>query len=95
MYSRSRQRSFEAGRDIWPSWRYGPDGQEGIFNKPEDVPFGWVKKKLKQFEGAPEVEKLNKDQLIKDLKAKGIAIDPRWGIAHLKKVLDGDVSPTR
>ena len=26
----------------WPSWRYGPDGQEGIFHKEEDVPEGWV-----------------------------------------------------
>ena len=26
----------------WPSWRYGPDGQEAIFHKAEDVPEGWV-----------------------------------------------------
>lgn len=27
----------------WPSWRYGPDeGDEAIFDGPDDVPEGWV-----------------------------------------------------
>jgi len=25
----------------WPSWRFGPGGASGIFEKPEDVPVGW------------------------------------------------------
>lgn len=25
----------------WPSWRHGPNGQQAIFNSPEDVPVGW------------------------------------------------------
>lgn len=28
--------------NAWPSWRYGPDGQEAIFHREEDVPEGWV-----------------------------------------------------
>lgn len=26
----------------WPSYRYGPDGQSGIFECAEDVPSGWT-----------------------------------------------------
>lgn len=26
---------------LWPSWRYGPQGQSGIFESDEDVPIGW------------------------------------------------------
>lgn len=25
----------------WPSWRYGPNGESGVFERPEDVPEGW------------------------------------------------------
>lgn len=25
----------------WPAWRYGPDGQEKIFQSEKDVPAGW------------------------------------------------------
>jgi hypothetical protein len=26
----------------WPAWRYGPDGIGKIFERPEDVPKGYV-----------------------------------------------------
>jgi hypothetical protein len=26
----------------WPAWRHGPDGKSEIFQRPEDVPDGWV-----------------------------------------------------
>lgn len=26
----------------WPSWRYGPNGQSGIFACQDDVPLGWA-----------------------------------------------------
>jgi hypothetical protein len=26
---------------FWPSWRYGPNGEAAIFERPEDVPDGW------------------------------------------------------
>lgn len=32
----------EAPSDSWPAWFYGPEGQEGVFHKAEDVPEGWV-----------------------------------------------------
>lgn len=25
----------------WPSFRYGPNGEKQVFNRPEDVPEGW------------------------------------------------------
>lgn len=25
----------------WPAWRYGPDGQSGVFQGPHEVPEGW------------------------------------------------------
>lgn len=29
------------GPDHWPSWRYGPNGQSGVFESETDVPTGW------------------------------------------------------
>lgn len=29
-------------RQMWPSWRYGPEGQSQIFDHEEQVPEGWV-----------------------------------------------------
>lgn len=28
--------------DKFPSWRYGPNGQSGVFESAADVPTGWV-----------------------------------------------------
>lgn len=28
--------------DKFPSWRYGPNGQSGVFESEADVPTGWV-----------------------------------------------------
>lgn len=28
--------------DKFPSWRYGPKGQSGVFESEADVPAGWV-----------------------------------------------------
>ena len=38
----------------WPSYRYGPDGQGKVFQKPEDVPEGWTESPNS---AAPEQEK--------------------------------------
>lgn len=27
--------------NTWPSWRYGPNGESGIFNSAAEVPKGW------------------------------------------------------
>lgn len=26
----------------WPAWRYGPAGEAKVFQRPEDVPEGWI-----------------------------------------------------
>ena len=81
----------------WPSWRYGPGGQSAIFQKEEDVPEGWTKKPDEApevFEERPVTVALDGDFLRTELKKRGIEINPIWGHAHMKKVLD-DSDPTR
>lgn len=75
----------------WPSWRYGPGGQSAIFQAEEDVPEGWTKKPGE----APEVYvprsapiMLDRTALVEELYRNGIEIDPTWGVAHMKRVLD-------
>lgn len=75
----------------WPSWRYGPGGQAAIFQKEEDVPEGWTKKP----DEAPEVyvprpapPVLDRAELLSLLAAINVEVDPTWGVAHMKKVLD-------
>jgi hypothetical protein len=82
----------------WPSWRYGPGGQSAIFQKEEDVPEGWTKKP----DDAPEVfiervapPPLDGDVLRAELTRRGIVIDPTWGLAHMKRVIDIDSNSTR
>lgn len=77
----------------WPAWKYGPYGEAVVFEKPEDVPFGWTDKPQEQFT-PPEAEALDHDALVKALLDLGVEINPIWGDAHLKKVLD-DRSPPR
>lgn len=80
---------------IWPSWRYGPDGESAIFNSASEVPFGWSRRPdFIQLDQVSSVD-LNRDELVKALEEKGIEINPIWGKAHLKRILDGDISPTR
>lgn len=92
MYSRSKQ-ALPAGADFWPSWRYSPDGDGQIFNSAEEVPFGWVRRVP---QGVQEVAApvLDRDDLVSKLEALGVAINPIWGLAQLKKELD-DRSPSR
>lgn len=78
----------------WPSWRYGPNGESGIFQSPSDVPFGWTSKPGQVFSPLDAKPALDRDKLISDLLAKGIEPHPAWGIGHMKKVLD-DGSSTR
>lgn len=39
-------------KEVWPSWRYGPNRAKGIFERPEDVPEGWVASRSHVFEAA-------------------------------------------
>jgi hypothetical protein len=78
----------------WPSWRYSPSGEGKIFQSEAEVPIGWTKKPGEVYVPTAGPLRLNKDELISQLKAKGIDINPIWGSAQLKKVLDGS-STTR
>ncbi len=73
---------------MWPDLRYGPNGECKLFYAPEDVPHGWRQRPDQPYvvEHAPIA--LTKEELIEQLQNKGVEIDPRWGLAHLKKVLD-------
>lgn len=77
----------------WPAWYYGPNGEAQIFNGPDEVPYGWVGRPGQKFEPVTPVIH-DRDDLVNQLEAKGIAVDPRWGVAHMKKVLD-DSSTSR
>lgn len=74
----------------WPSWRYGPGGQSAIFQTQEDVPDGWTKKPGEAEEEIIARSPVYYDRLalVAELTQRGISIDPRWGVAHMKKVLD-------
>lgn len=81
----------------WPAWFYPADPSDpgGIFFKEEEVPQGWTRKR-----GIPETpivapppEVLDRDELVAKLKEKGITLEHTWGVAHMKRVLDGDISP--
>lgn len=86
MYSRAKKPSHRQV-DFWPSWRYSPDGEGRVFNSAAEVPFGWTKRVGQQLEEVAPPE-LNKTELIEQLTALGVEINPIWGTAHLKKVLD-------
>lgn len=74
-------------KDVWPSWRHGPNGESAIFQREEDVPYGWTKKKHQEFEPVAPIA-IDYEAVKSELIKRGIEIDPRWGNAHLKKVLD-------
>lgn len=89
-------RSKGVVRNAWPAWRYGPDGQSEIFDKEEDVPEGWTRKPGDEppVLTLPESIVLNKDELVAELCRLKIEIKPSWGNLHMKRILDGDISPT-
>ncbi len=70
----------------WPSWYHAPNGDSGIFHREEDVPDGWTRKKQSEY-NAPTTQPIDKEATIARLEQLGVLVDPRWGKAHLKKVL--------
>ena len=77
----------------WPRWMYSPTGEGQIFQKESDVPEGWVRKIGDVYvKSGPVV--YDYDDLVRQLNEKNIEINPIWGLAHMKRILDGDVSPT-
>lgn len=87
-------RRRERPSDSWPSWRYGPFGESGIFHSEVEVPSGWTKKPGEIYI-PPTTNLLDRDSLIRQLQAADIEIDHTWGSAHIKRILDGDISPPR
>lgn len=76
-------------KEYWPSWRYGPRGESGVFDCAEDVPYGWTRKGQVFVTHDRPVEHHDREELIKQLEALGVKINPIWSSAHMKKVLEG------
>ncbi len=82
---------------IWPAWFYGPNEQSSIFDKAEDVPEGWTRKRGEvkvDYELHKPAVILDRVELVAKLNEHGVEIHPLWGNAHMKKVLD-DISSAR
>jgi hypothetical protein len=84
----------------WPSWRYGPDGQEAIFQSEDEVPEGWEDHPSKIGKSAKSVddddktadgyEEFSEADLITELKGRKAEFSEKWGkprlIAALRKL---------
>lgn len=79
----------------WPAWFYGPDGDSVICNTPEEVPEGWGRKPgtVEPLMETQSTVVLDREALVAELKRREIAIKPAWGNAHMKRIIDGDISP--
>jgi len=93
-YSRGKER--RAAKLVkWPDLRYDPNtGVTKLFYCAEEVPVGWVEKKPRIVE-APVGTTLDREELVSELYKRGLAIDPLWCNAHMKKVIDLDISTHR
>jgi hypothetical protein len=91
-YSRAKEKRA-AKLLLWPDIRYSPTGEAKLFNAPSEVPPGWVSKHPGDSVARP-AEHLDHDALVLELTKRGIAINPIWGNAHLKRIIDGDSPPT-
>jgi hypothetical protein len=85
-YSRAKEKRSQK-KAMWPDLRYGPNGECKLFNAPHEVPEGWKQRADEEYT-PPAAVPLDREQLIKGLEDKGIVINPIWGRAHMKKVLD-------
>jgi hypothetical protein len=73
----------------FPSFRYGPDGQSGVFQSAKDVPTGW-KDHPSKVPGAPDPSKLEAEpkrpsraEMIKYLKGQEVEFKANLGGAQL------------
>jgi hypothetical protein len=73
--------------NIWPAWFYSPTGEGIICKTPEEVPDGWARRKPVPYVPR-EPQGYDKALLTAQLEAKGVTVDPRWGAAHMVKVLN-------
>lgn len=74
----------------FPGWRFGPDGQKGIFESAEDVPEGWTDNP-NDFPAAKtkpdDPNKASREELYLALEGRGIPFDKRWKDDRLKALL--------
>lgn len=77
----------------WPAWYHSPNGDSQVFERIQDVPYGWTKSPPVVFEHSDPLV-VDEDVVRQKLTELGVDIDPTWGRAHLQKVLD-DRSPSR
>lgn len=62
----------------FPSWRYGPDGAQAVFQSADDVPAGWVDHPSKFKSADPfDHDGDGKPGGSKPRKAKAVKRDPR------------------
>lgn len=71
----------------WPSWRYGPDGEGAIFQSEAEVPEGWTRKPGDLYVPKPTAPVLDREDLIKQLVAKGVNPLPNWSKLYMKELL--------
>lgn len=74
---------------MWPSWKYGPNGEAEIFDKSADVPVGWMDAPFSEdaLKGPEKGRKLDPQELTEALVERGVKVDPRWPAVHLEKLL--------
>lgn len=85
----------DPNRLFWPSWWYNPDGEGQVFNSLEEVPDGWTRRQTgqtKKTESRP-TQVLDREELKSKLTEMGVEINPMWGNAHMKRIIDGDIRP--
>lgn len=80
----------------WPAWRYGPDGEGKIFEKPEDVPKGWVDSPAKVKKASSEAKPnaglakehgMSKKDIIAELEELEVEYDGRANADDLMALL--------
>lgn len=84
-------------RPQWPAWYFGPNGEERIFQKIEDVPKGWQDHPSKFKPRAPEGEtedaegeplELTREQIVADLERRGVSFKPTATDKALLRLLE-------
>lgn len=85
--ARERRIPGAVPKESWPAWFHAPNGDSAIFQTRSEVPDGWTRKKQSEY-NAPTAVAIDKDATIARLKQLKIFVDPRWGAAKLKKVLE-------
>lgn len=91
--------------DKFPGWRFGPDGQQGLFETEDEVPEGWTDNP-NDFNAAPaapaqqkpetpvasKYSTMTKVEVIKELEARQpkITFNKNWAEKKLIQLLEAD-----